>query len=245
MRFVAAALFLLLPAAACMGSGESPEGPSARRVRGPNILIIVTDDQRYPGTLGVMPSTKRLFGRGGKTFTNAFATTPMCCPSRASIFTGRYVHNHGVKYQSVPGRLDQESTLQRYLQEAGYETAIAGKYLNGWDLSTDPPYFDQWAISLNGYRGMTFNTNGTMRKVEGYSPHYVGQRALEWLRSFDRSRPWFLYVSTPSAHPPFDVEERYETARVSRWGEPRGRRGGPARQADPGTPKEIRPGDER
>lgn len=73
--------------------------------------------------LRVMPKTRRLLKQGGRTFSNAFATTPMCCPSRASIFTGRYAHNHGI-HVSVPKNpgFDHRSTLQHQLQKSSYQT---------------------------------------------------------------------------------------------------------------------------
>jgi len=74
--------------------------------RRPNILIIVTDDQR--DGLAVMPATRRWFGRGGTTFNRAYATTPLCCPARASIMTGRYAHNHGVRGNADGDRLKHE-----------------------------------------------------------------------------------------------------------------------------------------
>src|SRR5687767_5874898 len=111
----------------------------------PNVLIIVTDDQRADDTMAVMPETVDYFS-SGVTFPNAIATTPVCCPSRASIMTGRYAHNHNVRSNaaSEAGRLDQDTTLQRDLRTAGYRTAIAGKYLNGWNINQAPPYFDQF-----------------------------------------------------------------------------------------------------
>ena len=69
--------------------------------RPPNVLIVITDDQRPSGTLGVMPGTRRWFVQGGTHFVNALATTPTCCPSRASVMTGLYAHNHGVHTSAV------------------------------------------------------------------------------------------------------------------------------------------------
>ena len=89
------------------------------------MLLVVTDDQRT-GPMPAMPRTRRWLGRDGKQFTDAFVTTPQCCPSRASILTGRYAHNHGVEDNSKAGSLDQRSTIERYLDRAGYRTGAFG-----------------------------------------------------------------------------------------------------------------------
>src|SRR5438093_7922283 len=115
----------------------------------PNVLVIVTDDQRI-NTMHQMPQTRELFAGGGTSFPHAFVTTPLCCPSRASIFTGEYAHNHGVWHNSDNGdelaQLDYASMMQRYLQIYGYATGIVGKYLNGWDIRQAPPNFDYYAL---------------------------------------------------------------------------------------------------
>jgi arylsulfatase A-like enzyme len=148
----------------------------------PNILFIVTDDQRYntlgccdpnsPGGTGDwMPKTKTLFRdgdnppgtipSGGTLFQWAVDTTPLCCPSRSSIFTGRYAHNTGVMSNEDAALLqddpnNQTSTIQYYLhQRAGYRTGIFGKYLNKWNLTRDPSFFDRFAIFNNESGNMT------------------------------------------------------------------------------------------
>lgn len=224
---IVVAVGLLLSGCVAGSKGVSPtpsgretggDGPTKNRTttsESPNVLIFVTDDQR--DSLEAMPRTKRWFSQGGKRFTEAFATTPLCCPSRASIFSGRYAHNHKVTNNPIPERLDQRSTLQRYLQEAGYQTAAVGKYFNGWDLSEDPPFFDDWAISNGGYYNTPFNSNGRDRNVRHYSTRYIRARAIADLGSFDPDRPWLLYVATSAAHDPFTPEKRFRNASVARW----------------------------
>src|SRR5436190_4674696 len=95
-------------AALAIGSGGGPTPP--------NILLILTDDQRANETMAVMPKTLQWFRDGGTDFPNAFATTTSCCPSRASIFSGRYTHNHGVRQNDCSQNLDQRYTLQHYLR---------------------------------------------------------------------------------------------------------------------------------
>jgi arylsulfatase A-like enzyme len=199
------------------GSGSHPPNSSQR----PNILIIVTDDQR--GGLGVMPKTRRIFERGGTDFTNAFVSDPLCCPSRASIFTGRYPHNHHVETEEQANNLVQASTLQRYLHDDGYETAIFGKYLNSWNIKKRPPYFDRWSIftlSEFGYRNTRWNVNGKVTNVPTYSTSYISQQALSFLRSAGNQggrKPWFLYLAPAAPHFPYTPAKKYARAPVSRW----------------------------
>lgn len=186
-------------------------------LRRPNVLIFITDDQR-PDSLEVMPKTVRWFREEGMEFTHAFVTTPLCCPSRASIFTGRYAHNHGVLDNFSATNLDQRSTLQRYLQREGYRTGIVGKFLNEWDLTVDPPFFDRWAIFRDhlNYFGVDFSVDGEIHPVEGYSTTFIEHRSIEFLTDFERNdeQPWLLYVTPLASHKPFTAEPRYADAAV-------------------------------
>jgi arylsulfatase A-like enzyme len=200
-------------------SGEAPAGAGApgEGEPPPNVLVILSDDQRR-GTLGVMPRTRRWFARGGTTFTNAFATTPVCCPSRASILTGRYAHNHAVTTNRQPYSLDQGSTVQRRLQEAGYRTAMLGKYLNRWRLEDDPPHFDRWVMMAPpGYQNVRFNIDGRLRTVARYSTDFLADRAAALIKQFEQGGdPWFLFVAPYAPHEPFVPARRHRTARVPR-----------------------------
>ena len=180
----------------------------------PNVLVIVTDDARAE-TVAAMPRTRRWIAGAGVTYTNGFATTPSCCPSRASIFSGRYVHNHGVLRQQLGGRLDQRTTLARYLSDAGYATAMAGKFLNRWPLRRPPPHFDRYALAHGGYYGQTWAVDGAVRRVPTYSTTFIGDRALADPAAFegDDARPWFLYLATFAPHDPRVPEPRYARAR--------------------------------
>jgi arylsulfatase A-like enzyme len=192
----------------------------------PNVLIIVTDDQRASGTLQVMPQTRRWFQQGGITFRNTFATTPLCCPARASILTGRYAHNHGIQTRVLPGDGTlspegsfQRSTVQRYLHEAGYRTALFGKYLNGWPVPVDPPYFDEWAVIRVppgvSYYGGIVNLNGHVERMRQYNTSFIRDQAISFLRRTSPiGQPWFLYVAVKAPHEPFTVEPEHEEAAV-------------------------------
>jgi arylsulfatase A-like enzyme len=220
-------LALLVVLAACTGfsaghaSTAAPAGAATGAVSRPNVLIVLTDDQRI-GTMDVMPSTLRRFADQGTTFEHAFATTPLCCPSRASIFSGRYAHNHTVQ-SNQPGAerdFDQSATIQTYLHDAGYRTAIFGKYFNAWDLSEDPPSFDRWAIeSPNGYTGYyggTWNVDGTLHTIDTYSTDYIADRGVRFIRSGEAhdDQPWFLELATYASHMPAYPAARYRNAPV-------------------------------
>jgi hypothetical protein len=130
-------------------------GPAPQPLR-PNILFILTDDQRWDTTdathspLGafIMPGTRAELADHGVEFNQAFMTTPLCCPSRASILSGSYAHRTGVyRNGSTNGGADDfedDSTLATWLQDSGYRTSLIGKYLNGypqlWNQNTEPPY---------------------------------------------------------------------------------------------------------
>jgi arylsulfatase A-like enzyme len=189
----------------------------------PNVLVIVTDDQRA-GTLGVMPRTRHWFADRGVRYPNAFATTPLCCPSRASILTGQYAHNHGVLTNADTGQLDLSSTVQHHLRQEGYLTGLAGKFLNEWPVESDAPDLDRWAVysppgSTGGYSPSRFNVNGDLRTVERYSTDYLAARAAGFLRWFEArdDRPWFLYVAPFAPHLPATPAARHADAPVPRW----------------------------
>jgi arylsulfatase A-like enzyme len=207
---------LLLWAVALM-PGPGPPAVAQQGAR-PNVLIILTDDQRIE-SMGPMRRTRALFKRGGTDFVNAYATTPLCCPSRASILTGRYAHNHGVRTNADAPELDPESTVQRYLGDAGYRTGIVGKYLNSW--KGPPSHFEQWHTfeNVSKYKGARFNSNGVVHKVKKYSTDYIGDRARGLIRQFELtdSKPWFLVVSTWAPHTPAQAAKRHRNSKVGKW----------------------------
>jgi len=179
---------------------------SAAADRPPNILIIVTDDQRFD-QMGAMPRTNALFKAGGVTFPNTYAGTPLCCPSRASIFSGRYSHNTGVRGNTVDevNHLDLRYTLQHALKAAGYQTGIVGKIFNGWKIDRNPPDFDRWAVMRGGYTNAQFNVDGKLTTQTGYSTDFISNHAKSMLDQFQRdpNKPWFLYVAPFAPHFPY------------------------------------------
>jgi arylsulfatase A-like enzyme len=188
----------------------------------PNIVVFVTDDQ--PRDLVTMPKTRSWFQDAGTDFTNAWVTTPLCCPSRSSIFSGRYAHNTGVHTNSSTQEVqafDQHATIQRRLHDEGYHTAMTGKYLNSWDLTEPPPYFDRFALHNGGatYSDPKVNADGTVKTVSGFEPDVLASFANSYLDGFeaDDATPWFLYVATKAPHDPFKPAPRYVDAPVPGW----------------------------
>ncbi|MGH2703469.1 MAG: sulfatase-like hydrolase/transferase, partial [Actinomycetota bacterium] len=204
-----------------------PTTPDGRSDVRPNVLLIVTDDQPL-GTMSAMPETTRLLRDEGTRFVNAFAATPNCCPSRASIMTGQYAHNHGVTQNSKALRLTQGETLQRRLHDAGYYNAAIGKFLNRWPIDKRPPHFDRWTTfssSSNNdryYSGGRWNIDGTVRQVDEYATSFVERKTLEYLEAAaDSDQPWFLYVAPTAPHTDLQqlaqVEVSHQDDRVAEW----------------------------
>ena len=192
--------------------------PASSQTRQPNIIFIITDDQRWD-SLGVTghqfaktPHLDRL-AREGALFRNFFTTTPLCSPSRASFLTGQYAHTHRIINNDKLG-LDVIShtllTFPRRLREAGYETAFIGKWHMGLDDSRRPG-FDYW-ISFKGqglYLDPVVNINGEQRQLDGYITDWLNRRAVEFVAR-PRTRPFLLYLSHKAVHVPYLPAKRHE-----------------------------------
>ena len=199
----------------------------------PNILIIVTDDQR--SGMQAMPATRHLFHAQGVRFPNGYVTDPLCCPSRASIMTGRYPHNTGVKSNADhsdigvgnAAALDQTTTFQRYLDDAGYTTALFGKFLNQWDPAAAPAYFDTFAVVNavhNNYYRNRVSVGDSAAGVtntflsHGYNTTLIRRRAIRFLRSqAERPEPFLLYLATAAPHSAYTPEPKYANDTFGLW----------------------------
>jgi len=204
---VLAALFMQATAVVVVGAEPAP----------PNILIIMTDDESVRQFIDVMPNTQGWFGEGGTEFTEATVSEPLCCPSRASFFSGLYPHNHGITQNDGRG-FNANGTIQDRLQDAGYRTAIYGKYLNR--VSANPPFFDSWATfsdSLKAYQsGSTWNVEGTQMAIPTYSSVFIADKVHDFLVSGEDEdeRPWLIVATPPAPHAPYAAETQYGTAAV-------------------------------
>ncbi len=156
---------LILVTAFVAVGGASPLEEDVRS----NIVLMLADDLQH------LPQTRRLLVEEGLTFSNAFVTHSLCCPSRASILRGQYTHNHQVLtnvrpdggFERFRDQGHEDSTVATWLQGGGYQTALLGKYLNGYpgdDETYMPTGWDEWYAKLTGddYYGYDLNDNGTI-----------------------------------------------------------------------------------
>ena len=187
-----------------------------------NVVVILSDDHRYdfmgfhpdaPDFLRT-PHMDRMRAEGAH-LANAFVTTSLCSPSRASILTGRYAHNHGVVDNTSPV---PEGTrfFPQDLQAAGYQTAYVGKWHMGeGDADDEPrPGFDRW-VSFRGqgaYVDPLLNIDGEQIAHEGYTTDILTDYAVEFLRGRDADRPFFLELSHKAVHAEFLPAPRHRGA---------------------------------
>jgi arylsulfatase A-like enzyme len=169
----------------------------------PNILFIYSDDHAqhaisaYGSAINQTPQIDRL-AREGMLFTNSFVTNSICGPARATVLTGKYSHRNGFAQndQSFDG---DQPTVPKMLRQAGYQTAIIGK----WHLNSDPQGFDHWFV-LPGqglYEDPWFLDNGTRIKVPGYVTDIITERSIEWLsQGRDKSKPFLLMCQHKAPH---------------------------------------------
>ena len=208
---LAGAVAVALPSA----SGRPGAGSAAKR---PNIVVIVTDDQTLASlSATTMPRTVELMARGTE-FTDAIVTTPLCCPSRATLLSGQYAHNHGTLANN-PGYAalrHKANTLPVWLHRAGYVTAHVGKYLNRYKASVDDPAdvapgWDEWHTVLDPasgfvrYYGYRLSENGEVRRVgkrpRDYITRVINRRAVDMIREYVPERPpLYLQVDHRAPH---------------------------------------------
>lgn len=183
----------------------------------PNIVYIVSDDQRFD-TLQYMPHTLERLATRGVTFTNAFVTSPLCAPSRASMLTGQYARHHGVRTLALPdgGALKfvgaDQSTLATWLHAAGYRTGMYGKYLTDYSKQCPPyaaacyipPGWDEWHVFLvQHYYNYALAENDQVNiygaTPADYSTDVLGAKAVDFITS-SQGQPFFLHVGFHAPH---------------------------------------------
>ncbi len=212
------ALFLVANAAAPNVSNAAAP-TSVMSAKRPNVVFILTDDQRW-NCLGLAdnsamatPNIDRL-GREGVYFRNAFCTTSLCSPSRASILGGLYAHSHGVSNNFTEYPTDLP-TFPRQLQKAGYQTAYIGKYHMGEKNDDRRPGFDYFVThqGQGQYYDNVFCFNGKQRReIKGYYTRVVTNMAIEWLDKRDKNRPFMLFMGHKAPHSFYIPEPQYAHA---------------------------------
>jgi N-acetylglucosamine-6-sulfatase len=197
-------------------SGVAPREPgSAQAPSRPNILIILTDDQPV-GLEKRMPTLQRELATKGLRFSSAIATDPLCCPSRATILTGKYAHNHGVFTNQAPSGVAakfqqsgaEEHTIATALSSAGYSTGLFGKYFNGNTATHVPPGWQRWyAFAGDPMKPDSFaiSSDGVRRVVSRRrwnETDLVALRAAQFIEAH-QGGPWFAYVAPFAPHGPY------------------------------------------
>ncbi|MBN2293417.1 MAG: sulfatase [Pirellulales bacterium] len=209
------ALFFIL--VALLGSCLAAQAQKIKDTKPRNIILVLSDDHRYDfmGFVNGCPEfleTPHMdrMARDGAYIQNAFVSTSLCSPSRASILTGQYAHHHGVvdNQRPVP-----KGTVffPEHLQLHGFETAFIGKWHMGHDHDDPRSGFDHW-VSFRGqgtYFNPTLNINGQHAQHEGYTTDILTDQALAWLKQ-KRSGPFFLYLSYKAVHFPFQPAPRHQ-----------------------------------
>ncbi len=202
---------------AAMASATAAAQPPSSKRR--NVIFILIDDHRYDamGFTKVQPwlKTPQLdrLAKEGAHFKNAFVTTALCSPSRASVLTGLYAHAHRIVDNNTP---IPKGTVYfpSYLQTAGYKTGFFGKWHMGAETDMPQPGFDQW-VSFRGQGTYSPNPNGLNingRKVpqKGYITDELTDYALDWIKTLPKEQPYFLYLSHKAVHAEFEPAARHK-----------------------------------
>jgi arylsulfatase A-like enzyme len=220
----------LLMAASC--TTHTPESPALESVGGglgassgaskPNIIFVLTDDLSW-NLINHMPAVQRLMAKG-MTFSRYFVTDSLCCPSRSSIFTGKYPHDTQVftnggtlgGYATFERVGNQHDTFATRLAAAGYQAAMMGKYLNGYDptLNQADPGWTEWDVAGNGYPEFNYqlNQDGVVKSYGSAPADYLTDVLSGLATNFvtgARTEPFVLEVATFAPHAPYTPAPRY------------------------------------
>jgi arylsulfatase A-like enzyme len=196
----------------------------------PNVIVILTDDQSFDTLPADPPAMPWLQGRlddpsgHWRWFPNAYVETPLCCPSRATLLTGRWSRTTGVLDNRRGHLLDEQATIAVRLHEAGYRTALIGKYLNGYPFGRGPyvpPGWDRWVAKGNvaeatTYYGYPYIDQGVPltagRAPASYATDLLAGDAVDFVRTAPSGRPYFLLFAPSAPHAPQTPPDRYAAA---------------------------------
>lgn len=223
----AAAGVIALVAVSVAGGAAEPAGAGAAKP--PNVVVVMTDDQHQTSLAAMDQVQSKLVGKG-TTFANSFTNWPLCCPSRATFYSGQYAHNHGVLGNGEPqggfANFDDSNALPLWMQEAGYRTIQIGKYLNGYGQPADnpayvPPGWSEWMVGTAGTTqdvyGYKLNQNGAIvdygTAETDFKQDVFTDLAVDAIERNAPGRPFMLAVMytaphsggpNPNLHPPAD-----------------------------------------
>jgi arylsulfatase A-like enzyme len=213
VRRYAGVLALAVAAAGfAAGGGDATADEQAQ----PNIVVVMTDDQTQ-ASVSFMPTVQSELAANGATFANNFTNWPLCCPSRATFYTGQYAHNHHVLGNTAPdggwASFDDSSTLPVWLQQAGYHTIHIGKYLNGYGEGDNPaayvpPGWNEWTAPTAGTTqsvyDYTLNQNGTLvdrgTAVTDFKQDVFSDLAVDAINRSAPGGPFFMGVMYTAPH---------------------------------------------
>ena len=233
---VAGAIAVAVVAFGSSGTDVSAHKRAPKVASRPSIVVILTDDQPSQ-TLWAMPRTQRLLSAHGVKFTAFYDSVALCCPARSALLTGRYAHSTHVYGNAPPEggavtfrhRHDDLQTLAVWLHQAGYRTALFGKYLNGYRGGYVPPGWDDLhdlgaLLGRAGIRARGRQAAPVRRRTCRTS---WGPRTAQFIRSMPRVVPLFAYYAPFAPHGRPSPQPRYAPCRVPalpRLAEPRLRR---------------------
>jgi len=182
----------------------------------PNILLILSDDQPFY-TMDYMSKALAHLSLGLE-FTTSYVGSPLCSPSRASIHTGLYPHNHGVKENKGAAKRFrslrlQDISLGALLQRQGYRCGYLGKVLNGYDETAawEMPGYDEWTAVLTNRSPVRANLNGRVKKTTTARKNetsWLATRARGFIE--DALEPWFCFASVKAPHSPYDPSDAHK-----------------------------------
>ncbi len=214
-RYAGIAALAMVGLGAAVGGGGSP-ARAGEQAQPPNVVVVMTDDQAQ-ASLPLMPTVASELGGNGATFANSFTNWPLCCPSRATFYTGQYAHNHRVLGNQPPvggwSSFNDTNTLPVWLQAAGYHTVHVGKYLNGYgedanDPAYVPPGWNEWYAATAGTTqtvyNYTLNQNGSLvsrgAAVTDFKQDVFSDLAVDAIQRNAPGGPFFLGVMYTAPH---------------------------------------------
>ena len=196
----------------------------------PNIIFLLTDDQDVTAkSLNYMPKLGKLMREEGTEFANYFVPTGLCCPSRSTIIRGQYCHNTKIwdngglnndtylsgGFRKVIAEGLENTTIATLLRDAGYETFLVGKYLNGYEdgaASHVPVGWDHWfGMTDTAYYGPHFSQQGKLlvTSKDTYQTDFISNVSQSFIRTRDKSKPFFIYIAPFAPHGPSTPAKRH------------------------------------